>query len=86
MNEALSEICRQRRLTGEDLDELVHEAAAQEVLPRLNEKPDDDIQEAILEEAGKAAAGINNGGVDAQISYLVKQYGFEGAKHLLQTS
>ena len=84
MNEELLTICRARGLTEEDLDEFVHDAAASEALPRVNEEARQSKQENLLSDASQKASRINNKGVEAQVEYLVEQRGFDGARQLLE--
>ncbi len=84
MNEELLKICRARELTEEDLDEFVHDAAASEALPQVNEEARQSKQENLLSDASQKASRINNKGVEAQVEYLVEQRGFDGARQLLE--
>jgi hypothetical protein len=84
MNEELLKICRARGLTEEDLDEFVHDAAASEALPRVNEEARQSKQENLLSDASQKASRMNNKGVEAQVEYLVEQRGFDGARQLLE--
>lgn len=84
MNEELLTICRARGLTEEDLDEIVHDAAASEALPQVNEEARQSKQENLLSDASQKASRINNKGVEAQVEYLVEQRGFDGARQLLE--
>jgi len=84
MNEELLKICQARGLTEEDLDEFVHDAAASEALPQVNEEASRAKQENLLNDASQKASRINNEGMGSQVKYLVEQHGFDGAKKLLE--
>jgi hypothetical protein len=84
MNEELLKLCQARGFTEEDLDEFVHDAAASEALPRVNEEASQPKQEDLLSAASRKASRLNNEGMAAQVNYLVEQHGFDGAKQLLE--
>ncbi len=84
MIEELLSLCRQKNLTGEDLDELVHEAAAQHAMPAVNEETRPKGQDQILDNADASASSINNEGIEAQMKFLVQHYGEDQARKLIQ--
>ncbi len=80
LKEALARIrkeCKRLRITQEDLDEVVHEAA-QEDNTRLNQTSDARRQERLITSAEQHAASVNNGGRASQLAYLLKVYGEAG--------
>jgi hypothetical protein len=80
LKEALVRIrkaCKRLRITQEDLDELVHEAA-QEANTRLNQTADEKRQERLISSAEQHAASVNNGGRASQLAYLLEVYGEGG--------
>ena len=86
MKKELLELCRQRGLTEEDLDELVHEAAAQAAMPALNKETSGTRQEGVLDSAEQRASRINNEGLEAQIGCLIRRYGAEETRKLLEAA
>jgi molybdopterin/thiamine biosynthesis adenylyltransferase len=86
MKKDLLDLCRQRGLTEEDLDELVHEAAAQAAMPAVNKETSGTRQEGILDSAEQSASRVNNEGLEAQIDCLIRQYGDQEARKLLEAA
>jgi hypothetical protein len=84
MIEELLSLCRQKNLTEEDLDELVHEAAAQRAMPAVNEESRPKGQDQLLDAAEVSASSINNEGLEAQLKFLVQHYGEDEARRLIQ--
>ena len=58
------------------MDRLVGKAQAADLSP-------EDLDETVHELAASIAADINNGGLDAQIGYLVEQMGIQGTQQQL---
>jgi len=80
LKEALARIekeCKRLRITQEDLDEQVHEAA-QGDNTRLNQMSDAKRQDRLITSAEQHAARINNGGRASQLVYLLEAYGEAG--------
>ncbi|KWU23444.1 glyoxalase superfamily protein [Burkholderia cenocepacia] len=54
------------------LDELVYEMVQQKGMPQLNATSNEGEQDELLEDADAQASSINNEGIEAQLTYLVK--------------
>lgn len=70
-----------------DLDEAVHEAGARYAGDECNASgvvDDDDAADALYDEAGRGAAGMDNDGLDRQVPYLVSQYGAGRAERIIR--
>lgn len=83
MIEALLQICKERGLRCEDLDEAVHDTAAEAATSRLNRTTQTSLQEAILSDHASRASQINNSGLRAQVEFLVSIYGEEETRKIL---
>ena len=86
LKEALARIekeCERLKITQEDLDEVIHEAA-QAGNRRLNQVSEETQQERLITTAEEQAARINNGGRTSQLIYLLEAYGEAGAVKALQ--
>ena len=86
LKEALARIekeCERLKITQEDLDEVVHEAA-QTGNRRLNQVSEEKQQERLITTAEEQAARVNNGGRASQLVYLLEAYGEAGAVKALQ--
>jgi hypothetical protein len=86
LKEALARIekeCERLKITQEDLDEVVHEAA-QTGNRRLNQVSEEKQQERLITTAEEQAARVNNGGRASQLVYLLEAYGEAGAVQALQ--
>ena len=83
MIEALLQICRDRGLRCEDLDEVVHDAAEEAASSQLNRTTQASVQEAILSDHASRASQINNSGLRAQVEFLVSIYGEEETRKIL---
>ena len=84
--EALARIekeCERLKITQEDLDEVIHEAA-QAGNRRLNQVSEEKQQERLITTAEEQAARVNNGGRTSQLIYLLEAYGEAGAVKALQ--
>ncbi|WP_217924834.1 hypothetical protein [Miltoncostaea oceani] len=67
-------------LTPEHLDELVHDLADAQASRTLNTMEDDEeALEATHDLISRGASDVNNGGVGAQVSFIVAHLGAEGA-------
>ena len=71
-----------------DLDEPVHDAASHHASNAYNtgDGPDDpeEAYEALHDEAGHGAADINNGGLSAQIPYLIAHFGADNTERCIR--
>lgn len=68
---------------AEWLDGLVHDMAAATATEKMNQEARESAKETILAEHEHQASGINNRGLEAQITYLVDQLGPKAArKHI----
>lgn len=86
LKEALARIekeCERLKITQEDLDEVIHEAA-QAGNRRLNQVSEEEQQERLITTAEEQAARVNNGGRASQLVYLLEAYGEAGAVRALQ--
>ena len=86
LKEALARIekeCERLKITQEDLDEVIHEAA-QAGNGRLNQVSEEKQQERLITTAEEQAARANNGGRTSQLIYLLEAYGEAGAVKALQ--
>ena len=86
LKEALARIekeCERLKITQEDLDEVIHEAA-QASNRRLNQVSEEKQQERLITTAEEQAARVNNGGRTSQLIYLLEAYGEAGAVKALQ--
>jgi recombinational DNA repair ATPase RecF len=83
MIEALLQICRERGLRCEDLDEVVHDAAEKAATSQLNRMAETSQQEAILSDYGSRASRINNSGLRTQVEFLIGICGEEEARKIL---
>jgi len=86
LKEALARIeseCERIKITQEDLDEVIHEAA-QAGNRRLNQVSEEKQQERLITTAEEQAARVNNGGRTSQLIYLLEAYGEAGAVKALQ--
>ena len=86
LKEALARIekeCERLKITQEDLDEVIHEAA-QAGNRRLNQVSEEKQQERLITTAEEQAARANNGGRTSQLIYLLEAYGEAGAVKALQ--
>jgi hypothetical protein len=86
LKEALARIekeCERLKITQEDLDEVVHEAAPTGNR-RLNQVSEEKQQERLITTAEEQAARVNNGGRASQLVYLLEAYGEAGAVQALQ--
>ena len=86
LKEALARIereCERTKITQEDLDEVIHEAA-QAGNRRLNQVSEEKQQERLITTAEEQAARVNNGGRTSQLIYLLEAYGEAGAVKALQ--
>jgi uncharacterized protein (UPF0335 family) len=86
LKEALARIereCESIKITQEDLDEVIHEAA-QAGNRRLNQVSEEKQQERLITTAEEQAARVNNGGRTSQLIYLLEAYGEAGAVKALQ--
>jgi len=83
MIEALLQICRDRGLRCEYLDEVVHDAAEEAASSQLNRTTQASVQEAILSNHAARASQINNSGLQAQVEFLVSIYGEEETRKIL---
>ena len=83
MIEALLQICRDRGLCCEDLDDDVHNAAEAAATSQLNRTTQASLQEAILSDHAARASQINNSGMRAQVEFLVSIYGEEETRKIL---
>ena len=86
LKEALARIekeCERLKITQEDLDEVIHEAAQTGNL-RLNQVSEEKQQERLITTAEEQAARVNNGGRASQLIYLLEAYGEAGAVNALQ--
>ena len=77
--------CKKLRITQEDLDELVHEAAQRDN-KRVNQTSDAKRQERLITSAEQHAARVNNGGRASQLVYLLEVYGEVGVLGALRDS
>ena len=53
-------------------------------MPGLNQEPNEDSQETIIETAEARASRINNSGMDAQITFLVNVHGITNCWCLIE--
>jgi hypothetical protein len=86
LKEALARIekeCERLKITQEDLDEVIHEAA-QAGNTRLSQASDQKQQERLITTAEEQAARVNNGGRASQLVYLLEAYGEAGAVRALR--
>ena len=83
MIEALVQICRDRGLRCEDIDEVVHDAAEEAATSQLNRTAAASQQEAILSDRASRASQINNSGLRAQVEFLAGVYGKEETRKIL---
>ena len=86
LKEALARIekeCERLKITQEDLDEVIHEAA-QAGNRRLNQVSEEKQQERLITTAEEQAARVNNEGRASQLIYLLEAYGEAGAVNALQ--
>jgi hypothetical protein len=86
LKEALARIekeCERLKITQEDLDEVIHEAA-QAGNRRLNQVSEEKQQERLITTAEEQAARVNNGGRASQLIYLLEAYGEAGTVNALQ--
>jgi hypothetical protein len=86
LKEALVRIkkeCKRLKITQEELDELVHEAA-QADNTRLNGAPEKSQQERLIAAAEEHAARVNNGGRASQLVYLLEVYREAGVLEALR--
>ena len=83
MIEGLLQICRDRLLGCEDLDEAVHDAAEHAATTELNRTAAASQQEAILSDQASRASQINNSGLRAQVEFLAGVYGEEETGKIL---
>jgi hypothetical protein len=83
MIEALLQICRDRSLRCEDLDEIVHDAAEEAATSQLNRTAEASQQEAVLSDHAACASRINNSGLRAQVEFLVGICGEEETRKIL---
>ena len=86
LKEALARIekeCERLKITQEDLDEVIHEAA-QAGNGRLNQVSEENQQERLITTAEEQAARVNNGGRASQLVHLLEAYGEAGAVKALQ--
>jgi len=86
LKEALARIekeCERLKITQEDLDEVIHEAAQAGNL-RLNQVSEEKQQGHLITTAEEQAARVNNGGRASQLIYLLEAYGEAGAVNAMQ--
>jgi hypothetical protein len=81
--EQLVAVCEVRRLEPGDLDTAVHDLAQEIGLGELNSRKDEDDQEEHIATQEAAASDINNGGLEAQVAFLLEHNGFEATRELL---
>lgn len=74
-------------MTDIDRDEKFKQDYADDVRARLEaaNAPDDLLDELVHETASQTASDVNNGGLDAQLSYLIDEIGTDGVRAFLKT-
>jgi hypothetical protein len=80
--ERLVAYAEQLGLESADLDLLVHDAAQEAGLGALNALEGDDAQEGLAAVEAEAAA-VNNGGLEAQVAFLLGHDSEENVRELL---
>ncbi|MBC8741702.1 hypothetical protein F6X40_34640 [Paraburkholderia sp. UCT31] len=83
--EALEAWLRRNRVS-DALDDLIYDAVQAQGLPVVNEEGSAHVQQALLDDADAQAANINNGGMSAQIEYLLAVYSKGELLRLLKTA
>lgn len=61
-------------LDAEVFDDMVHDLVHEGSLSTLNATDDEDAQEAVLQTSEQRASAINNGGLSAQIPFILGHY------------
>ncbi|MEY9842488.1 hypothetical protein [Streptacidiphilus sp. EB103A] len=80
-----SERCNNPGTADEDQgDSEGEEAEAEEEDQGDDGEGEEELYEGLYGEAGRQAAAVNNGGLDAQIPYILAQYGAESAERLIR--
>jgi hypothetical protein len=70
-------------LQSADLDLAVHDCAQEVELPALNALEDEDAQDDHITSVEQHAAAINNGGLEAQIGFLLEHSSRADVRELL---
>lgn len=76
--------CHSHKISPEQLDELVYEAATNQCLPSLNEESQPKGQEQILKASEEEASQINNEGMRAQLTFLLESWGKTKVQQAIQ--
>jgi hypothetical protein len=82
--EELVAYAEQLGLESADLDLLVHDVAQEAGLGALNSLEGDDAQEGHVAAVEAEAAAVNNGGLEAQVAFLLDHDSADNVKDLLR--